>query len=123
LHTHLYDPFFFNLKVRTLCAQVQVFEREREKKWEGKRCLWRVVLVPAPFQGHINPMLQLGNILHSDGFFITVFHTQYNSSDPSTHLDFSFIPLPGSSSDHNILAADGVAFALELNAKCKARFP
>ncbi|KAE8039172.1 hypothetical protein FH972_011610 [Carpinus fangiana] len=89
---------------------------------EGKRCLRRVVLVPAPFQGHINPMLQLGSILHSNGFSITVVHAQYNSPNPSTHPDFSFIPLPDSSSDH-ILAADGVAFVLELNAKCKARFP
>ncbi|XP_059430989.1 UDP-glycosyltransferase 76E2-like [Corylus avellana] len=90
---------------------------------EGKRCRRRVVLVPAPFQGHINPMLQLGSILHSNGFSITVVHAQYNSPDPSTHPDFSFLPLPDSSSDHNILAADGVGFVLELNAKCKARFP
>ncbi|XP_059430402.1 UDP-glycosyltransferase 76E2-like [Corylus avellana] len=90
---------------------------------QGKRCLRRVVLVPAPFQGHINPMLQLGSILHSNGFSITVFHAQYNSPDPSNHPDFSFIPLPDSSSDHNILAGELIAFALELNAKCKARFP
>ncbi|KAE8039176.1 hypothetical protein FH972_011614 [Carpinus fangiana] len=110
-------------QVRTLCAQMQVFEREKKKmEKERKRCLRPVVLVPAPFQGHINPMLQLGSILHSNGFSITVVHAQYNSPDPSTHPDFSFIPLPDSSSDHNILAADGVAFVLELNAKCKARF-
>ncbi|KAE8039178.1 hypothetical protein FH972_011616 [Carpinus fangiana] len=89
---------------------------------QGKRCL-RVVLVPCPFQGHINPMLQLGSILHSNGFSITVFHPQYNSPDPSSHPAFSFIPLPNSSSDHNILAGDGVAFVWQLNAKCKARFP
>ncbi|KAE8039177.1 hypothetical protein FH972_011615 [Carpinus fangiana] len=62
------------------------------EKQAGKRCLPRVVLVPCPFQGHINPMLQLG-ILHSNGFSITVAHTQYNSPDPSNHPNFSFIPL------------------------------
>jgi hypothetical protein len=90
---------------------------------QGKRCLRLVVLVPCPFQGHINPMLQLGSILHSNGFSIIVVHPQFNSPDPSTHPDFSFLPLPDSSSDQNILAGDGVAFVLELNAKCKARFP
>jgi len=88
---------------------------------EGKRRL-RVVLVPCPFQGHINPMLQLGSILHSKGFSITVVHAQYNSPNPSSHPDFSFLSLPDTSSDHNILAGDGVAFVLQLNAKCKARF-
>jgi hypothetical protein len=48
---------------------------------------------------------------------------QYNFPNPSTHPDFSFLPLPDSSSDQNILAGDGVAFILELNAKYKARFP
>ncbi|KAE8039175.1 hypothetical protein FH972_011613 [Carpinus fangiana] len=89
---------------------------------QGKRCL-RVVLVPCPFQGHINPMLQLGSILHSNGFSITVVHVQYNSPDPSTHPVFSFIPLPDSSSDQSIIGGRSVDFLLELNAKCKARFP
>jgi hypothetical protein len=102
-----------------VCASV----REREMEKEGKRCLRRVVLVPAPFQGHINPMLQLGSILHSNGFSITVIHAQYNSPDPSTHPDFSFIPLPDSSTDQTIIGGQSVDFVLELNAKCKARFP
>jgi hypothetical protein len=88
---------------------------------ERKRSL-RVVLVPFPFQGHITPMLQLGSILHSNGFSITVVHAQYNSPNPSIHPDFSFLSLPDTSSDHNILAGDGGAFVLQLNAKCKARF-
>jgi hypothetical protein len=48
---------------------------------------------------------------------------QFNSPDPSTHPDFIFLPLPNSSSNQNILTGDGVAFVLELNAECKARFP
>jgi hypothetical protein len=86
---------------------------------QGKRRR-RVVLVAAPFQGHINPMLQLGSILHSNGFSITVVHAQYNSPNPSIHPDFSFLPLPDTSSDH-ILAGHLLAFVLQLNTNCKAR--
>ncbi|MFS7958048.1 putative cytokinin 7-beta-glucosyltransferase [Helianthus anomalus] len=33
-----------------------------------------IVLFPMPFQGHINPMFQLANILHTQGFKITIIH-------------------------------------------------
>ncbi|KAJ7946735.1 Glycosyltransferase [Quillaja saponaria] len=36
------------------------------------------VLIPAPFQGHINPMLQVAKILHSKGFHITFVNTEFN---------------------------------------------
>ena len=81
-----------------------------------------MVLVPAPFQGHINPMLQLGSILHSNGFSITVVHAQYNSPEPSSHPDFSFISLPDTSTDHKILPDELVTFVSQLNAECKDRF-
>jgi len=88
---------------------------------EGKRRL-RVVLVPGPFQGHINPTLQLGSILRSNGFSITVVHAQYSPPDPSSHPDFSFLSLPDTSSDFNFLTGNAFDFVLQLNAKCKARF-
>ncbi|KAG9158917.1 hypothetical protein Leryth_013301 [Lithospermum erythrorhizon] len=56
-----------------------------------RRC---VVLVPAPYQGHITPMLQLGGILQSRGFSIVVAHTEYNAPDPLNHSSFAFLPLP-----------------------------
>nr|XP_043606692.1 7-deoxyloganetin glucosyltransferase-like [Erigeron canadensis] len=34
--------------------------------------------IPAPAQGHINPMLKLAKILHSKGFLITFVNTEYN---------------------------------------------
>ncbi|KAF8021998.1 hypothetical protein BT93_G2203 [Corymbia citriodora subsp. variegata] len=40
----------------------------------------RLVLFPVPFQGHINPMLQLAQILHNRGFSITILHTDLNLS-------------------------------------------
>ncbi|KVI04107.1 7-deoxyloganetin glucosyltransferase-like [Cynara cardunculus var. scolymus] len=37
-----------------------------------------VLCVPAPAQGHINPMLKLAKILHSKGFHITFVNTEFN---------------------------------------------
>ncbi|KAJ0564384.1 hypothetical protein HanRHA438_Chr07g0320731 [Helianthus annuus] len=37
----------------------------------------RIIMFPFPFrfQGHINPMFQLANLLYSKGFSITILHT------------------------------------------------
>ena len=108
-----------------VCVCVCVCEREREREREMERQRMRplrLVLVPCPFQGHINPMLQLGTILHSKGFSITVAHTQFNSPNPSAHPDFSFLPLPDTLPDHNSSTGDLVAFVWELNVNYKARF-
>jgi hypothetical protein len=97
-----------------------VQQLEMEKRGNIRR-LNRVVLVPAPFQGHINPMLQLGTILHSKGFSITVVHTQYNSPKPSSHTNFSFLPLPDTSSSATTID-EIIHFALQLNTDCKTHF-
>ena len=110
-------------KRQPLCVCVCEREREREREMERQRMRpLRLVLVPCPFQGHINPMLQLGTILHSKGFSITVAHTQFNSPNPSAHPDFSFLPLPDTLPDHNSSTGDLVAFVWELNVNYKARF-
>ena len=54
----------------------------------------RLVLLPLPFQGHINPMLQLANILHSKAFSITNLHTRFNSPNPTNYPHFNFLPIP-----------------------------
>ncbi|KAM0936304.1 putative 7-deoxyloganetin glucosyltransferase [Dioscorea sansibarensis] len=36
------------------------------------------VCIPFPAQGHINPMLKLAKLLHSNGFHITFVNTEYN---------------------------------------------
>lgn len=50
----------------------------------------RIILFPLPFQGHISPMLQLANILHTHGFKITIIHTEYNSPNTSNYPHFTF---------------------------------
>jgi hypothetical protein len=66
-------------------------------------------------------MLQLGSILHSNGFSITVVHAQYNSPDPSSHPDFSFLSLPDTSTPV-FLTGKIMASVVQLNPNCKARF-
>ncbi|KAK1608237.1 hypothetical protein QYE76_031910 [Lolium multiflorum] len=54
----------------------------------------RVLVFPLPFQGHINPMLQLADVLHSRGLAITVLHTRFNALDPALHPQFTFVAVP-----------------------------
>ncbi|XP_078165468.1 UDP-glycosyltransferase 76B1-like [Carex rostrata] len=51
----------------------------------------RVLLFPVPYQGHINPMLEIAAILHSRGFSITIFHTSFNSIDSTRYPLYRFI--------------------------------
>ncbi|OAY57797.1 UDP-glucose iridoid glucosyltransferase [Manihot esculenta] len=82
----------------------------------------RVVLVPCPFQGHINPMLQLGTILHARGFSITIVHTQLNSPKPSKHPEFDFQSIPEGLSKQEIASLNLVDIILALNERCRIPF-
>lgn len=82
----------------------------------------RVVLVPCPYQGHITPMLQLGTILHSNGFSVTVVHTQFNSPDPSNHPDFNFQSMLDGLTDDDISSGNLLDIIKLLNANCRAPF-
>ncbi|KAB2073818.1 hypothetical protein ES319_A07G110700v1 [Gossypium barbadense] len=82
----------------------------------------RLVLVPLPFQGHINPMLQLGSILHSKGFSITVLHTAFNSPIPSNYPEFVFVSIPDNLSEQLISADDLLPFISLLNLNCGVLF-
>ncbi|KAF9589263.1 hypothetical protein IFM89_022181 [Coptis chinensis] len=56
----------------------------------------RVVLFPCPFQGHINPMLQLATILHSHSkgaLSIIIVHPEFNSPNSSNYPNFTFLPI------------------------------
>lgn len=72
-------------------------EREMVKK-EGNQTRRQLVLVPCPFQGHMNPMLQLATILYSKGFAIVIAlaHPQSHFPATSNHPDFTFHSLSDS---------------------------
>ncbi|XP_071734835.1 UDP-glycosyltransferase 76G1-like [Rutidosis leptorrhynchoides] len=50
----------------------------------------RIIMFPLPYQGHINLMLQLANILYSKGFNITILHTKFNAPNTSNYPHFTF---------------------------------
>ncbi|XP_022752689.1 UDP-glucose iridoid glucosyltransferase-like isoform X2 [Durio zibethinus] len=88
---------------------------------EGKKA-GRWVLVLYPFQGHINPMLQLATILHSKGFSIIIVHPEFNSPNPSNHPEFTFRPIPDKLSESNVSLGDFANLVLTLNKHCLAPF-
>ncbi|XP_037417069.1 DIMBOA UDP-glucosyltransferase BX8-like [Triticum dicoccoides] len=51
----------------------------------------RVLLFPLPFQGHLNPMLQLADVLHARGLRVTVFHAAFNA--PDRVAGYRFVPV------------------------------
>ncbi|KAI3689234.1 hypothetical protein L2E82_47187 [Cichorium intybus] len=57
-----------------VCARARV-HGSMDSKQETKP---HAVCIPAPAQGHINPMLKLAKILHSKGFLITFVNTEFN---------------------------------------------
>ncbi|KAK3001197.1 hypothetical protein RJ639_021819 [Escallonia herrerae] len=82
----------------------------------------RLVLVPCPLQGHISPMLELGTILLSKGFSITIAHTMFNAPNPSNHPDFSFLPIFDNLSDHDTTTTNLMALGKAINTNCEAPF-
>ncbi|KAH7841783.1 hypothetical protein Vadar_034313 [Vaccinium darrowii] len=81
-----------------------------------------LVLFPLPLQGHINPMLQLANILHSKGFSITIIHTHFNSPTKSNHPHFTFLPISDGLSKTEASTGDVISLLTLLNTNCVAPF-
>ncbi|MED6181767.1 hypothetical protein PIB30_022367 [Stylosanthes scabra] len=79
----------------------------------------KVLLMPSPFQGHITPLLQLGDILYSKGFSITIIHTSFNSPDPSTHPHFTFLPIHESLSQSEASSMDSLRLVDLINSRIK----
>ncbi|KAI3470810.1 hypothetical protein Pfo_027473 [Paulownia fortunei] len=79
----------------------------------------RLIFFPLPLQGHISPMLQLANILHSRGFSITVVHTKLNSPNPANYPHFAFYPIhDGLSESDEASKTDILSLVAMLNVKC-----
>ncbi|KAH7542359.1 hypothetical protein FEM48_Zijuj02G0065000 [Ziziphus jujuba var. spinosa] len=94
----------------------------RNETWHGERRRRRLVLVPCPYQGHITPMLQLGTILYSRGFSITISHAIFNSPVPKTHPHFRFVPIPDGLSESDISSGDITHILSTINENCKLSF-
>ncbi|KAF7131635.1 hypothetical protein RHSIM_Rhsim09G0169800 [Rhododendron simsii] len=75
-----------------------------------------------PKQGHINPMLQLANILHSRGFSITIIHAHFNSPAKSKHPHFTFLPISDGLSPTEAPMGNIISFLTGLNSNCVAPF-
>ena len=82
----------------------------------------RLVLFPLPFQGHLNPMLQLANIMHARGFSITIIHTHFNSPNPSNYPYFTFHSIPDGLLKSQASSSDATALIGLLNINCVAPF-
>ncbi|XP_062013152.1 UDP-glycosyltransferase 76B1-like [Rosa rugosa] len=82
----------------------------------------RLILFPLPLEGHINPMLQLANLLHSKGFSITIIHTQFNSPNPSLHPHFTFRSIPDGLSETEASPKDIILLFSLFNTKCVEPF-
>ncbi|KAF2291706.1 hypothetical protein GH714_035288 [Hevea brasiliensis] len=67
-------------------------------------------------------MLQLGTILYSKGFFITIVHPQFNSPNPSKHPEFDFQFVQEGLSKHDFASGNLVDIILALNERCKIPF-
>lgn len=80
----------------------------------------RLLLVPCPYQGHINPMLHLATFLHQNGFSITIAHTFFNSLNPHHHPDFTFLRLNDRLSDDLVTSSDVASVLLAINHNCRA---
>lgn len=111
-------------RTQPICVCVSEKGEEERKMEMPKRTPrgQRLVLVPCPYQGHINPMLQLGKFLHSKGFSITIVHTHFNSPSPSNHPEFIFLPIPDGLTVPLVSSGNIIAILLALNANCKSSF-
>lgn len=82
----------------------------------------RLIIFPLPLQGHLNPMLQLANLLYSKGFSITIIHTHFNSPNPSNHPNFTFRSIPDGLNTNATLQEDPIRILNLLNANCVKPF-
>ncbi|CAF2085557.1 unnamed protein product [Brassica napus] len=83
----------------------------------------RIVLVPFPAQGHITPMMQLGQALSFKGFSITVAQGAYNQVSSSQHFPtFQFVTIPESVPVSQKESLGLVEFLMKLNKNSEARF-
>ncbi|CAN8254962.1 unnamed protein product [Cochlearia groenlandica] len=90
------------------------------EKTEEKR---RIVLVPLLLQGHITPMIQLGQALTSKGFLVTIVQGEFNQVSSSQHFpDFQFLTIPETLPVSQLESLGPIEFILKLNKTSEASF-
>ncbi|KAL5991639.1 hypothetical protein ACLOJK_012548 [Asimina triloba] len=98
-------------------------EAGKDMRGQGKKAPHpHVVVFPLPYQGHVNPMLQLATFLHSRGFSITVFHTRFNSPNPSNFPHFIFEPIPDGITEDLLSKEDPITIVDIINDTCRRPF-
>lgn len=75
----------------------------------------RLVLSAVPYQGHINPMIQLANVLDSKGFTVIFILTQSTPLDHSKHPNLIFHRIPDGLSEEESATLDVSAHLYKLN--------
>ncbi|KAL1827506.1 hypothetical protein ACET3Z_005918 [Daucus carota] len=84
------------------------------------RRVHRLVLVLFPLQGHTTPMLQLGSVLYSRGFAITIAHTRFNPPDPINHPQFDFLVFSDNTQYSDKSGTPNIKDVESINVNCHA---
>ncbi|VAI80572.1 unnamed protein product [Triticum turgidum subsp. durum] len=83
----------------------------------------RVVLLPLPYQGHINPMLRLAAALHSRGLAVTILHPETRAPDRGKlPADYRLVTIPDNIPPEVAASRDVASFVFALNRNCAAAF-
>ncbi|XP_073361478.1 DIMBOA UDP-glucosyltransferase BX8-like [Aegilops tauschii subsp. strangulata] len=83
----------------------------------------RVVLLPLPYQGHINPMLRLAAALHSRGLAITILNPDTRAPDRrKLPADYRLVTIPDNIPPELAASGDVASFVFTLNKNCAAPF-
>ncbi|VAI92692.1 DIMBOA UDP-glucosyltransferase BX8-like [Triticum dicoccoides] len=83
----------------------------------------RVLLLPLPYQGHINPMLRLAATLHSRGLAVTILHPETRAPDRrKLPADYRLVTIPDGISPELAASEDIASFVFALNKNCAAPF-
>lgn len=108
---------------RDICHEIRRRGRKNVKAMEKIAEKRRIVLVPFPAQGHITPMMHLGQALSFKGFSITVAQGEYNQVSSSQHFPtFQFVTIPESVPVSQKENLGLVEFLMKLNNNSEARF-
>ncbi|XP_077236859.1 UDP-glycosyltransferase 76B1-like [Tasmannia lanceolata] len=116
------SPIYYRGPISFPNIKLYSMARTEEKKQRQHGMGRHLVLFPCPLEGHLNPMLHLASVLHSEGFSITIIHTHFNSPDPSNYPNFNFKPISDGLQDEEATRTDLMAFISDINVNCKVPF-